>query len=67
MIVILGLVVLDINLLLPCLLLDGVVVTRCKRVDIDDAAMREDLVVDQRWEALTTQAEPDMAARRCVK
>ena len=61
MIVILRLVILDVYLLLPHILLDLVVVTRSESIDINYRPMGEDLVVDQGWESLTSQSEPNMA------
>ena len=67
MIVILRLIILNIDLFLACVLLDLVVVTGCKSVDIYYAAMREDLVVDERWELVSTQSESYMTPRSCIK
>ena len=62
MIVIFGLVKPNIDLFLACVLLDLVVVSRRKSVDIDYAAMSEDLVVDQRWELVSTKSESNVAS-----
>ena len=67
MIVIFGLVILNIDLFLACVLLDLVVVAGCESVDIYYAAMSEDLVVDQRRELVTTQSESNMAPRSRIK
>ena len=62
MIVILGLVILNIDLFLPCVFLDLIVVAGSESIDIYYAAMSEDLVVDQRWELVSTQSESNMAS-----
>ena len=67
MIVIFRLIELNINLFLPNLLLYCIVISWGERVDIYDAAMRENFIVYQRGEPLATQAEPDMAARGCIE
>ena len=65
--VILRLVKAHINCVLLVFLLESIVVTRGKRIDIDNATVSEDLVVDERREALAAESEPDMAARCCVE
>ena len=53
----------DVDCVLPLIFLHGVVVTRRKRIDVDDTSMREDLVVDQRWESITSETEANVTAR----
>ena len=60
-VVILWFVVLDVQGFLPLLLLDLVVVPWCKCIDVHDTTMSEDFIVYQRWEAITSKPEPDMA------
>ena len=62
-IVLFGLVKGDVDRVLSLVLLQCVVIARGEGIDVDHASMREDLVVDQWWEALSTQSEPDVAAR----
>jgi len=55
-------VITHINLIFAFVSLDLHVVTRSECADVDDAARREDLVVDERGELLTAQAESNVAA-----
>lgn len=52
------LIVPDVNLVLALVTLYLHVVAGGERIDVDDAAVRENLVVDEWGEFLTTQAEP---------
>ena len=67
MIIALGLVKPNINFFLASVFFNLVVVARCESVDIYYAAMREDLVVDERWELVSTQSESYMTPRSCIK
>ena len=67
MVIILWLVVLDINLLLSRFLFDSIIVTWRECIDINDSTVSEDLIVDQRREALSTKSEPNMTSGSCVK
>ena len=53
----------DVDRVLSLVLLQCVVIARGEGIDVDHASVSKDLVVDQWWEALSTQTEPDVAAR----
>jgi hypothetical protein len=52
--VVLRLVIFDVDRVFLVMLLQCVVVSRCERVDVYDSAVSENLVVNQRWESVTT-------------
>ena len=62
-IVLLRLVKGDVDGVLSLVLLQCVVIARGEGIDVDHASVSENLVVDQRREAFSTQTEPDVAAR----
>ena len=62
-IVLFGLVKSDVDRVLSLVLLQCVVIARGEGIDVDHASVSENLVVDQRREAFSTQTEPDVAAR----
>ena len=67
MVVIFRLVVLNVDRVLLMLFLERVVVSRCKRVDIDDAPVSKNLLVDQGREAFTSESESDVTPGSCIK
>jgi len=66
-IVILWLIKTDVYSVFLIFLLQCVVVSWCKCVDVNDSSMGKDFVVDQRRKAFSTQSKPDVAARCCVQ
>lgn len=66
-IVVLGPVKCDVDCVLPLILLHGVVVARSERIDVHDATVCKDLVVDQRWEPITSKTEANVTARCSIQ
>ena len=66
-VIILRLVIFDINLLLPSLLFDRIVVSGCEGIDVDHATVSEDFVVDQRWETLAAKSESNVTSGSSVE
>lgn len=66
MVIVLRLVVVNVNSLLASVLLHGHVIARSKRVDVNNTAVGEDLVVNERWEFSTAETEPNVALRSSV-
>lgn len=57
----------DVNCLLPFLLFYLVVVSGCKRADVDDCTRHKDFIINQRWKVQSTKPESDMTFRSWIK
>ena len=66
MVIVFRLVILYVDLFLSNFFLNFTVVSWSESIDINDATMGEDLVIDERREPFSTQSESNMASRGSV-
>ena len=65
-VIVIGFVILYVDLFLSNFFLNLVVVSRGKGINIHDASMCEDLVVDERGESFSAQSKSNMTPRSSV-